>query len=161
MAKLILTLGTLLGLTAVMTGAAEHAVRGMIEQDVLGPAIDGQARRANDQLSDPASHPQVAKRLAQYGTGVRYHMTHALALVGLGLLTAFSTRGQVLCIAAAICFLLGVVLFSGSLYLISAFGMNQITMIVPFGGMFMIVGWGLFLLAVIRFEPLVDREDVD
>lgn len=156
MAKLILILGTLLGLTSVMTGAAEHAVRGMIEKDVQGEHLPEDGPAANRALTDPT----VAKRLDQYDTGVRYQMVHALALIGLGLLTAFSVRGQVLGLVSAACFLLGVVLFSGTLYLVSAFGMTQLTMIVPFGGVLMIAGWVIFLLAVVFFEPLVDKEDL-
>ena len=160
MAKLILILGTLLGLTSVMTGAAEHAVRGMIEKDVHGQQLPEGGPAADRALTDPVTDPAVAKRLDQYDTGVRYHRTHALALIGLGLLTAFSTRGQVVGIVSAACFLLGVLLFSGTLYLVSAFGMTHLTMIVPFGGVLMIAGWVTFLLAVVFFEPLVDKEDL-
>ena len=156
MAKLILILGTLLGLTSVGAGAAEHAVRGMIEHQVADDAVVEAG-----QLSDPPTQPQVIKRLDQYRTAVRYHMTHGLALIGLGLMSAFSARGAAIAGLSALCFVLGVCLFSGMLYLISAWGVTSFTMLVPVGGMLMIAGWVLFLTAACLFDPLIDREDLE
>ncbi|PQO40282.1 hypothetical protein C5Y96_01540 [Blastopirellula marina] len=157
MAKFVLFLGVLFGATAVIAGAMEHAVRGMIVADVSGADVE----LAGDELSDPAPNPEVAKRLAQYETGVRYHMVHGLALIGLGVVMAISARGQIMGIIAALSMVIGVKLFSGTLYLISALGMKQLTMLVPIGGSFMILGWILFLITVLLFEPLVDREDLE
>lgn len=157
MAKFVLFLGVLFGATAVAAGAMEHAVRGMIVADVSGADVEVKG----DELSDPAPNPAVAKRLAQYETGVRYHMYHGLALIGLGIVMAISARGQVMGIIAAISLVVGVKLFSGTLYLISALGMTQLTMLVPIGGSIMILGWILFLITVLLFEPLVDREDLE
>lgn len=157
MAKFVLILGVLFGATAVAAGAMEHAVRGMIVADVSGT----DAKVAGDELSDPAPNPEVAKRLAQYETGVRYHMYHGLALIGLGIVMAISARGQILGIIAALAIVIGVKLFSGTLYMIAALGMKQLTMLVPIGGSFMILGWILFLITVLLFEPLVDREDLE
>ncbi|WDI40352.1 DUF423 domain-containing protein [Bremerella sp. P1] len=157
MAKFVLFLGVLFGATAVVAGAMEHVVRGMIVSDVTG----ADAKLTGEELSDPAPTPEVAKRLSQYETGVKYHMYHGLALVGLGLVMAFSARGQVLGIVSALSLVIGVALFSGTLYLISALGMSQLTMIVPIGGSIMILGWILFLITVLLFEPLVDREDLE
>lgn len=157
MAKFVLFLGVLFGLTAVVAGAMEHAVRGMIVSDVSGANDEV----AGDELSDPAPNPEVAKRLSQYETGVKYHMYHGLALIGLGVVMAISARGQVVGIFSAGALVLGVVMFSGTLYLISALGMTQLVMIVPIGGSIMILGWILFLITVLLFEPLVDREDLE
>lgn len=156
-AKFVLILGVLFGTTAVAAGAMEHAVRGMIIADVAGSDVES----GGGELSDPAPNPEVAKRLAQYETGVRYHMYHGLALIGLGVVMAISSRGQLLGILAALSMVIGLKLFSGTLYLISALGMTHLTMLVPIGGSFMILGWILFLITVLLFEPLVDREDLE
>ncbi|MEW4560913.1 DUF423 domain-containing protein [Bremerella sp. JC770] len=157
MVKLVLFLGVLFGATAVVAGAMEHSVRGMIVSDVSG----GDAEEAGAELSDPAPNAEVAKRLSQYETGVKYHMYHGLALIGLGVVMAISARGQVLGGIAAVSMIIGVTLFSGTLYLISALGMTQLIMVVPIGGSIMILGWILFLITVLLFEPLVDREDLE
>ncbi|MBA2115713.1 DUF423 domain-containing protein [Bremerella alba] len=157
MAKFVLVLGVLFSGTAVIAGAMEHTVRGMIVSDVSGADADA----VGDELSDPAPNPAVAKRLSQYETGVKYQMYHGLAMIGLGMIMACSARGQALGMAAAVSLVLGVVLFSGTLYLIAAMGMSQLTMLVPVGGSIMILGWILFLITVLLFEPLVDREDLE
>lgn len=157
MAKFVLFLGVLFSGTAVIAGALEHAVRGMIESDVSG----GDVEATQDELSDPAPNPEVAKRLSQYETGVKYHMYHGLAMIGLGVVMAISARGQALGICAALSLVVGVALFSGTLYLISSLGMTQLTMLVQVGGSIMILGWILFLITVLLFEPLVDREDLE
>jgi len=156
-AKFVLFLGVLFGTTAVVAGAMEHSVRGMIVSDVSG----GESEAVGEELSDPAPNPEVAKRLSQYETGVKYHMYHGLALIGLGIVMAISARGQGLGAISAIAMVVGVALFSGTLYLISALGMTQLTMVVPIGGSIMILGWILFLITVLLFEPLVDREDLE
>ncbi len=157
MAKFVLIIGVLFGATAVVAGAMEHAVRGMIVSDVAGADIEDEG----DELSDPAPNPAVAKRLAQYETAARYHMYHGLALIGLGVVMAISARGHVVGSLGAVAVIIGVVMFSGALYLISALGMTQLTIIVPIGGSIMILGWILFLITVLLFEPLVDREDLE
>lgn len=158
MAKFVLFLGVLFAMTAVAAGAMEHAVRGMIIRDTT----EGEAAsKASEELSDPAPNAEAAKRLAQYETGVRYHMYHGLAMIGLGVVMAISARGQVLGLIAALVMVVGVKLFSGTLYLISAFGMAELTMLVPIGGSLLLLGWLLFLGVVLLFDPLVDKEDLD
>lgn len=155
MSKFVLFLGVLFALTAVVAGAMEHMVRDMIvEATSSGEPAEGE-------LSDPAPNTEAAKRLSQYETGVKYHMYHGLAMIGLGLTMAVSARGQVIGLIAALAMVVGVKLFSGTLYLVSALGMTQFTMIVPIGGSIMILGWILFLITVLLFEPLVDKEDLE
>lgn len=89
-----------------------------------------------------------------FQTGVQYQMYHALALV----LTAivFERYAGSLLQWAGNSFILGTILFSGSLYALTAFkasgkvGMEGIGIITPFGGLFFIAGWLLFALAIIR-----------
>ncbi len=158
MAKFVLFLGVLFAMTAVVAGAMEHAVRGMIIQDTTDADV---AEKVSEELSDPPPNAAAAKRLAQYETGVRYHMYHGLAMIGLGTVMVISARGQLLGLISALVMVVGVKLFSGTLYLISAFGMAQLTMLVPIGGSLLILGWLLFLGVVLLFEPLVDKEDLD
>lgn len=88
-------------------------------------------------------------QLAIFDTGVRYQFYHALALVGAFLLKDYLptkfTRW------AAICFTIGILLFSGSLYLLACSEMIGLTNksivgpMTPIGGVFFILGWGSLL----------------
>lgn len=72
--------------------------------------------------------------LAVFETGARYHMYHALAMA----LAAFvAARG------AASFFLAGIVLFSGSLYVLALTGSHVAALITPIGGLCLIAGWVL------------------
>jgi uncharacterized membrane protein YgdD (TMEM256/DUF423 family) len=75
-----------------------------------------------------------ADALSVFETGARYHMYHALAMAVAALLSARR---------AAIAFLAGIVLFSGSLYLLALTGIAAMGMITPIGGLCFIAGWAL------------------
>jgi len=77
--------------------------------------------------------------LAVFQTGVQYQMLHALALLALALL-ARHTGGLAL-LAAGVLFVLGIVLFSGSLYLLALTGTRSLGMITPIGGLAFLGGW--------------------
>jgi uncharacterized membrane protein YgdD (TMEM256/DUF423 family) len=80
-----------------------------------------------------------ANRLGTYETAVQYQMYHSLALVlvgVLGLLVPKSDFGWV-----AFCFLAGIVVFSGSLYLLCASGIRWLGAITPLGGLGFLAGW--------------------
>lgn len=77
--------------------------------------------------------------LAVFETGVRYHMDHALALVGVGLL-GVGTRRNVVDVAGW-SFLVGIVLFAGSLYGYALHGPHWLVFVTPVGGVAFIVGW--------------------
>jgi len=81
--------------------------------------------------------------LATFETAARYQMYHALGLVAVALLSARGTAGVN---PAGWCFLAGIALFSGSLYLLTLAGLRWMGAITPLGGVAFIVGW--FLLAV-------------
>lgn len=94
-----------------------------------------------------------------FQTGVQYQMYHALALILAAIV--FEKAGQQnLLNWAGYCFLAGILLFSGSLYLLTAMkatgkvGMEGIGIITPFGGLFFIAGWLLFFGAVLRVRSL-------
>ena len=78
--------------------------------------------------------------LAIWQTGVTYHAWHALALLALGLLMLHVPRSGALK-AAAWLFVVGVVVFAGSLYALALGAPRWIGAITPFGGVAFIAGW--------------------
>lgn len=93
-----------------------------------------------------------AETVSTFETGVRYQFYHVFALAVCGLFymrypSAWVSR-------AAICFEIGIVLFSGSLYLLTALkatetvGLSGIGIVTPIGGVFFIAGWVLLAIAV-------------
>jgi uncharacterized membrane protein YgdD (TMEM256/DUF423 family) len=78
--------------------------------------------------------------LAIWQTGVTYHAWHALALLLLGLLMLHLPDSAGLRYAAWL-FVAGVVLFSGSLYLLALGAPRIVGAITPFGGVAFIAGW--------------------
>ncbi|MBB6097006.1 uncharacterized membrane protein YgdD (TMEM256/DUF423 family) [Deinobacterium chartae] len=83
-----------------------------------------------------------AHQLANFETGVRYQMYHALALLGIGA-AGFSTR-------AATLLLVGTVIFSLSLYILAISGVGILGAITPIGGVLQIVGWGMVCFEALR-----------
>ena len=83
-------------------------------------------------------------------TGARYHLVHAPAIG----LAALAMRGAALRPArlAAALFLAGIVLFSGSLYLLAWTGQPVIALITPAGGLAFIMGWLALGLAGLKLE---------
>ncbi len=89
--------------------------------------------------------PASWKYLQDFKTGAEYQMYHALALVAVGVLA----RGiqSTLLNLAGWSFLGGIVLFSGSLYVLSLTGQTRWGMVTPFGGLLFLVGWALLAIA--------------
>ena len=85
--------------------------------------------------------------LAVFETAVRYQMYHALALVLTSLLMARMT-GWLLS-TAGVCFAAGIVLFSGSLYLLAFTGVTMFGAITPVGGLAFLAGWACLVLAAV------------
>ena len=86
--------------------------------------------------------------LNTFQTAARFQMYHALALVLTGLLVdRWPSR---LLVAAGWLFTAGVVLFSGSLYLLTLTGIRGIGAITPLGGVVFILSWLLLAAAVFR-----------
>lgn len=88
------------------------------------------------------------ERLETFKTGVQYHMMHALALLVLSWAVAQWNAWAVQ--AAGYCFVAGIVLFSGSLYLLVLTDTRWLGMITPFGGVAFIAGWCLLAWGVGR-----------
>src|SRR5205085_9338851 len=76
--------------------------------------------------------------LAVFETGVRYHMYHALALIATGL--AVGRLSGRLVLLAGWSFTAGMVLFSGSLYMLAITGVTILGAITPFGGLALLLG---------------------
>jgi uncharacterized membrane protein YgdD (TMEM256/DUF423 family) len=89
-----------------------------------------------------------AEYLAIFHTGVMYQLVHTLALLAVALL-AVQIPGRLMT-WAGISFVVGIVLFSGSLYLLTLTGVTRLGIITPFGGLAFLVGWLLLGLAAWR-----------
>ena len=118
MDRTFLLAGAVSGLIAVGFGAfGAHGLRGRLTPDML----------------------------AVFETGVRYHMYHALALL---LTAALMPRVPGKAIAAAgWLFVAGIVLFSGSLYLLAVTGVTILGAVTPFGGVAFLAGWAALAIA--------------
>ena len=126
MQKKILTVASLLGGLSVILGAfAAHQLKAIVSADEL----------------------QI------FETGVKYQMYHALALLATGILINQFPKKELKW--AAIFFVTGIFLFSGSLYLLCFIKHQQINAgwvgaITPLGGLCMIAGWVLMALGFRR-----------
>ncbi len=78
--------------------------------------------------------------LAIYQTGVTYQMWHSLGLIGIGLMQNLMPESRQLKWAGWLMFC-GVLLFSGSLYILSLIQLRWIGMITPFGGICFLIAW--------------------
>lgn len=96
----------------------------------------------------------AADQLQIFETGVRYQMYHAFALLIAGILFSSFPFAQVK--LASLFFIIGIVLFSGSLYAMTLLkangqvGLGGIGIITPIGGLFFILGWLMLVLAVLK-----------
>jgi uncharacterized membrane protein YgdD (TMEM256/DUF423 family) len=124
------TVGAVLGLLAVAFGAfGAHALEGKLD----GGDVDAVTQ---------------AKLLDTWDVGARYQMYHALALLSVGIVGG--RRPTRILQAAGILFCLGVLIFSGGLYVYVLSGVRAWAMIVPVGGVAMISGWLLLAIGVAR-----------
>lgn len=93
--------------------------------------------------------PKLSPDMFQvFEVAVRYQMYHALGLIAVAW-AASQWSGQLIT-AAGWLFVAGVVIFSGSLYVLSLTGVRWLGAITPIGGVAFIIGWGCLLWAVIR-----------
>ncbi|MFI8395750.1 DUF423 domain-containing protein [Pseudomonas sp. Choline-02u-1] len=93
----------------------------------------------------------TADYLAIFHTGVTYQLVHALALFGVALL-ATQVQGRLVA-WAGVSFSVGILLFSGSLYLLTMTGVSKLGIITPFGGLAFLAGWVCLGLAAWRLQP--------
>lgn len=127
MHKVYLLIGTVLaGLSVVLGAFGAHGLKQIVPPDTV----------------------------ATYQTGVQYQMYHAFALIVVGMLYERFPNNFVS--LAGMFFIAGIVLFSGSLYLlVSLKAMNRVGLagvgiITPIGGVLFITGWVLLLIGILR-----------
>lgn len=87
-------------------------------------------------------------RQETYELAVRYQFFHALALMVCGILMKLNYGNGLR--AASICFVAGIIIFSGSLYVLSLTGITILGTITPIGGIGFLAGWILMLIAVYK-----------
>ena len=91
-----------------------------------------------------------------FQTGVTYQFYHVFALIATGILFAQLPGSQLLW--AGRCFIIGIILFSGSLYLMTILkmtenvGLKSIGILTPIGGVFFIAGWICLLLGIFKLK---------
>lgn len=88
------------------------------------------------------------KMLQRFHTGVEYQFYHAFALLATGLLREHYNHKLIN--YAGYAYIIGIILFSVSLYIYALTGITAIAIITPFGGTAFIVGWVLLLLFLIK-----------
>ncbi len=91
---------------------------------------------------------RLSERMLQnWETGARYQMYHALGLIAVAWL---STLKPAEANAAGWSMLVGIALFSGSLYVMALTGITKLGMVTPLGGLGFLAGWALFAYAAAR-----------
>jgi len=83
-----------------------------------------------------------------FEVGVRYQMYHALALLAVA--WASSRWPESNLNAAGWAFIIGIVIFSGSLYVLSIFGIRWLGAITPIGGLAFLIGWAILVWSAAR-----------
>ncbi|AYC28776.1 DUF423 domain-containing protein [Paenisporosarcina cavernae] len=91
------------------------------------------------------------KYLAIWETAVQYQMFHAVALLVIGVLLSTSLLGPVSSLNwAGYLLLAGIIIFSGSLYVLSLTGIGVLGAITPIGGVAFLAGWVMLIVAVVK-----------
>jgi uncharacterized membrane protein YgdD (TMEM256/DUF423 family) len=83
-----------------------------------------------------------------FEVGVRYHMYHALGLLAVAWATSRWPESNVT--AAGWAFIVGIIIFSGSLYILSMTGMRWFGAITPLGGLAFLIGWAILVWSLGR-----------
>jgi len=124
MQKIILLIASALRAVAVMLGAfGAHSFKSILE--------------ANGTLET-------------FNTAVKYHFFHTLAMILVALL--MDKYASKLLEYSAISMLAGIVLFSGSLYILALSGVTKWGAVAPFGGLAFIIGWIMLFAGVYRYS---------
>ena len=86
-----------------------------------------------------------------FQTGVQYHMYHSLALLGVAVLMQQMPGASLLKIAGLL-FLAGIVIFSGSLYVLALSGIRWLGAITPIGGVAFLAGWACLCWLAVSYQ---------
>jgi uncharacterized membrane protein YgdD (TMEM256/DUF423 family) len=120
--KLLIIIGSISGAISVILGAfGAHALK--------------------DSLTESG-------RLETYETAVKYQMYHSLALILLGILMIHFQHKFLS--YASYSFIVGTIIFSGSLYALCATGISKLGAITPIGGVFLIAAWVLLAIGIYK-----------
>ena len=121
MDRTFLLIGALAGVTGVALGAfGAHGLRSRLSPEML----------------------------AVFETGVRYHLYHALALLATASIMG-RLEGNRLVAAAGWLFVAGILLFSGSLYVLAVTGIRTLGAITPIGGVAFLIAWACLAIAAL------------
>jgi uncharacterized membrane protein YgdD (TMEM256/DUF423 family) len=88
-----------------------------------------------------------ARSLEIFDTGARYQMYHAIALLLVAILISRLENPPTTLLVSGWLFIIGVVIFSGSLYAISLTGIKSLGAIAPLGGLALMAGWAALAIA--------------
>jgi uncharacterized membrane protein YgdD (TMEM256/DUF423 family) len=125
----------------------------MIRIFIAIAAILGGLAVAAGAFASHALKEKLAERALEiFETGARYQMYHALALLLVALLLTRTEASPTPLIASGWAFVVGVALFSGSLYALSLSGIKWLGAITPLGGVAFMVGWGCLAIAAFSFK---------
>lgn len=155
-AKFWLLVGGLMGALAVTFGAfGAH----WIEQKIPGwytakdvvveeANVSDQSKEVYSAAVETALKELHVKKLKTWMTGVRYHFYHAFAVIAVGLTLLHIEAKSKTLDAAAVCFCLGIGLFSGSIYALVISKVSIFGMFAAVGGVFQLTGWLLFVVGI-------------
>lgn len=118
----------------------------------IAPILAGIAVAAGAFAAHALKSQLSENALTIFETGARYQMYHALGLLLAGILLLLAPAGQTWITVAGFAFIIGIVLFSGSLYGLSLTGMKWLGPITPLGGVAFMVGWGCLAIAALTFK---------
>lgn len=97
-----------------------------------------------------------ANLLAVFETGVQYHALHTFAIIACAILLMRKNNEKVQkgLFRAAICFIIGILCFSGSLYGLALTGIKWFGPITPFGGVMFLFGWVFFVYSALHINEV-------
>ena len=111
-------------------------------------AIFGGLSVAGGAFGAHALREKISERsLEIFDTGARYQMYHALALLLVAMLMSSLDSPPTTLLVSGWLFIIGVVIFSGSLYAISLTGIKSLGAVAPLGGLALMLGWAALAVA--------------
>jgi len=125
----------------------------MIRIFIAIAAILGGLSVAAGAFGSHALREKLSERgLEIFETAARYQMYHAIALMLVALLLSRALVPQPTLVAAGWAFIIGIAIFSGSLYALSLTDIKVLGAITPLGGAAFIAGWGCLAIAAFNFK---------
>ncbi|MFC4354073.1 DUF423 domain-containing protein [Chryseomicrobium palamuruense] len=119
---------------------------------LIAGAINGFLAVALGAFGAHALKERLTERyLAIWETAVQYQMFHAIALIAIGILLHPNLLGASgILNGAGYAILIGIIIFSGSLFVLALSGVGILGAITPIGGVAFLVGWILLIVAVVK-----------